>query len=140
MLQPTPHIYIPADELQIRQVRAGGPGGQNVNKVATAIVLRFDAAHSPSLPAAVRRRLLALAGSRGTKQGEIVLHASRFRTAEANRKDALARLSDMILQATKVKRPRRPTKPSQGAKKRRMASKQQRGDTKRLRGRVSSDD
>jgi ribosome-associated protein len=135
-IRVTPELAIGADELHQRFVRASGPGGQNVNKVATAVELRFDAAHSPSLPEAVRARLLRLAGRRATRAGVIVIDAQRFRTQEQNRADAIARLVALVRQAAVAPKVRRATKPTRASRERRLESKRRRADTKRLRGRI----
>ena len=122
--------------LTFRYIRASGPGGQNVNKVASAVQLRFDVEASPALPGWVKARLKTLAGSRLTKAGVIVIEADRHRTQALNRDDAVARLVALIQKAAERKAFRVKTKPSQGAKKRRLESKKKRGDTKKLRGRV----
>jgi len=140
MIAITPHIQIDDDELSERFVRAPGPGGQNVNKVATAVQLSFDVRHSPSLPPQVRSRLLTLGGSRVDKEGVLTIHAHRHRTRERNRADALTRLTDLIRQASRIPKTRRPTKPSRAAKARRVNEKKQRSRLKGMRGRVSSSD
>ncbi|MBI5137987.1 MAG: aminoacyl-tRNA hydrolase [Nitrospirae bacterium] len=139
-IRVTPHIALADDELTLRPVLASGPGGQHVNKAATAIMLRFDAARSPSLPEGVRRRLLALAGARATGEGEIVIHAERYRSQRMNRDDAIGRLCDLIREAAAPVKARRPTRPGRAARERRMAGKRQRGDAKRLRGPVDDPD
>lgn len=127
---------IELDEREIREdfVRASGPGGQNVNKVSTAVQLRFDVAHSPSLPEPVRARLVALAGRRLTQDGVLIIEAERYRSQRRNRDDALERLLELIREACEVEPPRRPTRPTLASKKRRLESKQRRGETKKLRG------
>jgi len=134
MIQITPTLHIEPGELKFSFIRAGGPGGQNVNKVATAAQLRFDVRHSPSLPSAVKSRLEKLAGSRLTLDGVIVITASAYRTQEANRKDAIDRLVALIAKAAEKPAFRVPTGPSLGAKMRRLESKTKRGQIKRLRG------
>ena len=115
MLQITPELAIPDSELVERFVRSGGPGGQNVNKVSTAVELRFDVARSPSLPEAVRARLLARRDRRLTDDGVLVLSAQRFRTQDRNREDARARLGALIAAATVAPKKRIATKPTRGA-------------------------
>jgi ribosome-associated protein len=134
MISVTDTISIREDELDERFVRAPGPGGQNVNKVATAVQLRFDAANSPNLPAAVYRRLVPLAGSRMTRAGIVVILASRFRSQEQNRRDALERLLALIREASIPPRHRRPTKPTRGSRERRLGAKKHRSDIKKGRG------
>ena len=130
MLEITPDLQIPDDELLERFVRASGPGGQNVNKVSTAVELRFDAARSPSLPEPVRERLLARRDRRITGEGVVVIAAQRFRTQERNREDARERLATIILAATKVATKRVATKPTRGSKERRLGAKRERAQVK----------
>lgn len=132
MLRLTPTLEIADDEIDLVAIRAQGAGGQNVNKVASAIHLRFDIRAS-SLPAEIKERLLALGDRRVTQDGVIVLKAQRHRTQEMNRDDALARLNDIVNAATLVQRKRIATRPSKGAKLRRLEGKKQRGETKSLR-------
>lgn len=124
---------VAASEVEWQAIRAQGPGGQNVNKVATAAQLRFDLKSSPSLPEPVRRRAADLAGSRLTTEGEIVITASRHRTQQLNRDDALTRLSALLREALYPPKPRRPTRPTLASKRRRLEAKAQRGQTKQLR-------
>jgi ribosome-associated protein len=134
MLKITDAISIDERELEERFVRASGPGGQNVNKVSTAVELRFDVGRSPSLPEGVRARLSRLAGRRLSDEGILVIRADRFRTQERNREDARERLAELIRQAAVVPKRRVPTKPSRAAKERRHEEKAKRSRVKRLRG------
>jgi ribosome-associated protein len=133
------NIAIDEEELEERFVQASGPGGQNVNKVATAVQLRFDVARSPSLPDGVRFRLMALCGRRLTREGVLVLDARRHRTQERNRADARERLIELIRAALTPPKPRRPTRPTLASKLRRVDSKTARGAIKRNRGKPVDD-
>jgi len=139
MIQVTNTIALNEDEIDEDFVRASGPGGQNVNKVATAVQLRFDALHSPSLPAEVRDRLLRLGGKRITEDGVVIIDARRFRTQERNRQDALDRLIALIRRAAVRPRSRRKTKPTRTSIEQRIDTKKRRGQTKQMRRHINED-
>lgn len=134
------HLFLDDSEVEESFIRASGPGGQNVNKVSSAVQIRFDLSGSLSLPEDVRERLARLAGRRLTRDGVIVIIAQRYRTQERNRQDALDRLVALIRRAAEPPTPRRPTKPSRAAKERRLRAKARRAATKELRRGAPGDD
>src|SRR5690242_2995095 len=139
MLRVSHNLAVDEDGIDSAFVRASGPGGQNVNKLATAAQLRFDTSKA-ALPDDARARLIRLAGQRLTKEGVIVIHAQRFRTQERNRADAIDRLLDLLREAMTRPTPRRPTRPTAGSKQRRLEGKKRRSDIKARRGAARFDD
>jgi ribosome-associated protein len=133
MIQITPSIVLDDNEITYVFIRASGPGGQNVNKVATAVQLRFDVKHSPNLSETVRRRLVRLAGRRIKAEGILIIEAKRFRTQEKNRQDALDRLIDLVRKATVRPKTRIQTKPSEASKEKKLAAKRHRSRVKQMR-------
>ena len=140
MIYITPAIVIKDSEVREEFIRASGPGGQNVNKVATAVQLRFDIRNSPSLSDDIRGRLILLAGRRVTSDGILIIEAKRFRTQAANRKDAIDRLVDLVRRAARPPRSRRKTRPTRASKERRLEAKRRRSRAKNLRRSVSVED
>ena len=132
MIQITPSVQIEESELQFEYIRASGPGGQNVNKVATAVQLRFDVGNS-SLPDYVKQRLTKLAGNKMTNEGVLLLEAKRYRTQEQNREDAIRRLTDLVRKSTVRPKRRIKTLPTKASRERRLKAKKQRGNIKRSR-------
>jgi ribosome-associated protein len=134
MIQVTPNIAINEDEIHLEFIRSSGPGGQNVNKVATAVQLRFDVAHSPSLPDEVKERLISMTQGRITEKGELIIEAQRYRTQGTNRRDAIERLLELIRKAAYKPPIRHKTRPTLASAKRRLETKHRRAETKKLRG------
>jgi ribosome-associated protein len=140
VIRITDAIAIDEAELDERFIRASGPGGQNVNKLSSAVQLRFDVRHSPSLPEGMRARMERLAGNRLTRDGVLVITAQRFRTQERNRQDARDRLIDLAQRAAVAPIPRRPTRPTLGSRKRRLEGKKRRSVIKGLRSTAPPED
>jgi ribosome-associated protein len=133
MIKVTPRIELNEKEISLSFIRASGPGGQNVNKVSTAVQLRFDIRHSPSLPYGVRQRLERLAGHRVSADGVLVITAQRFSSQERNRRDAIARLVALVGEAARPPKVRRPTRPTRASRERRLEAKRRRSHTKQTR-------
>ena len=136
---PPPPIEIPATALEYKFIRSSGPGGQNVNKVASAVQLRLNLGAWPQLDERIKRRLRTLAGRRLTDNDELVITAQQFRTQEQNKRDALERLTGLVEQASIIPKTRRATKPTRASKERRLQGKQRRSDVKQARGKVTED-
>ena len=133
MIHITENISLHASEIQLEFIRASGPGGQNINKVSSAVQLRFDAVRSPALNDAIRTRLKQLSGHRMTADGVLIIKAQRYRTQDRNREDAVERLIALIRKAAQIPKQRRRTKPSAAARQKRLAAKRRRGKIKRQR-------
>ena len=133
MLEITPTIQLDERELQFEYVRASGPGGQNVNKVATAVQLRFDVVNSPSLASDIKGRLIRLAGKRVNADGVLVIEAHRFRTQEANREDAIRRFVELVQRSSVAPKKRLKTNPTRSSREKRLKEKKNRGEVKKIR-------
>lgn len=133
MIEITPSLFLEESEIQLDFIRSSGPGGQNVNKVATGVQLRFDLAGSESLPDEIKARLARLARSRITEDGTLIIEAKRFRTQDQNRQDALDRLAELLRRAAQPERPRRPTRPTAASVEKRLETKRRRSVVKRMR-------
>jgi ribosome-associated protein len=140
VIRITEKIIIDDGEVRERFLRSSGPGGQNINKLATAVQLRFDVRNSRSLPDEVRDRLVRLAGKRMTREGELIIEARRFRTQERNRQDARSRLIELLRKAAEPVRPRKKTAPTRDSKERRLEGKRRRSRIKKVRRTVSTSD
>lgn len=140
MIEVTPEIILNEDELVWEFVRSSGPGGQKVNKVSTAVQLRFDVNRSPSIPEGIKERILEIGGKRVTADGILIINARRYRSQAKNRQDALERLIELFLKAVEIPQPRKATKPSQASKTRRREEKKRQSVKKRLRKKPELDE
>ena len=137
LIKITPHLSIPREEIRFKFIRSSGPGGQNVNKVSTAVQLLFDVAHSPSLPEEIRQRLLQLASNRISKEGLLIIEAHSHRSQEGNRKEALNRLIALLRKAAERRKIRHRTTPPASAKRKRLEAKKRRSELKKMRARIN---